>query len=167
MNPQRSCPTAAERSLYVANFLADPMNGFELYTESDTEAAGPSDPESSERATDAPPTTNTTPAPTFPPGQGSAGFVPLGTMGVANTAQGNAAGVANELRGKIVVAERDAFLQSSPARQQMTYSQIHRKYPQWGVSVHRLRGLARNTRLDKNERSRIVCWSLTAVSTFP
>lgn len=88
------------------------------------------------------------------------GIVPLGFSSVASIAQGNAKGIASVLMARIVAGERDASLKK------MTYPQIHRKYPNWGLGVDRLRGLDRETRLPKEDRSRKTIWTLPAVSQF-
>lgn len=88
------------------------------------------------------------------------GIVPLGFSSVASIAQGNAKGIASVLMARIVAGERDASLKK------MTYPQIHRKYPNWGLGVDRLRGLDRETRLPKEDRSRKTIWTLPAVNQF-
>lgn len=70
----------------------------------------------------------------FPKGQSSAGFVPIGSAGVANAEQGNAANFPMAEKVRIVAAERNFV----PA---MSYPQIAAKYPTWGVTQSRLRGM--------------------------
>lgn len=113
------------------------------------------DPESDDGEVD--PTTQAD-ASSFPPGQGLPEFVPLGTVGVASQAQGNAKGISSALKGRIIVAERDA------SAKMMTFTQIHQKYPAWNIGDSRVRGLDREARTTKEERRRVVKWTLLAVS---
>lgn len=70
----------------------------------------------------------------FPKGQSSPGFVPIGTPGVANAEQGNALNFDMAQKVRIVAAERD-FIPP------LSYPQIAAKYPTWGVTQSRLRGM--------------------------
>lgn len=91
----------------------------------------------------------------FPPGQNTPGFVPIGTPGVANAQQGNIAKLDNATKAKIVVAERHAG---------MAYKPIHTKYAKWDISEERLRGLYRNMARAKEDLERVKSWTLESVS---
>lgn len=95
--------------------------------------------------------------PSFPPGKDQPGFVPIGMVGVGSVAQGNVAGLALDIRSKIVTAERNAV-------PPLTYPQIHTKYNAWGVSQDRLRGMKWEARHAPKDRPRTVVWTLASVS---